>query len=143
MKKTALTAAILLALTAFATKQTPDMRAKGSWQSIGKINDSNIEVSYDTGSISRQGSEAYIRDRKTVSSPSKESYRDTVEYKTVISRWAFQCPAQTFRITEAQFFDHKGKTLAKQQYTAQTAPAQRIMPDTPAQTLAGLACKTR
>ena len=78
-----------------------------------------------------------------MSSPSKESYRDTVEYKTVISRWAFQCPAQTFRITEAQFFDHKGKTLAKQQYTAQTAPAQRIMPDTPAQTLAGLACKTR
>ena len=140
MKKPALTAAILLLLTACATKQPPDMRAKGSWQSIGKINDSNIEVSYDTGSISRQGSEAYIRDRKTVSSPSKESYRNTPEYKYAISQWAFQCDARNFRITQAQFFNDKGVSLAKHQYSAGQTRYETALPDTPAASLLNIAC---
>ena len=120
-KKTLTTLLMLALLTACAgdgSSKNPAMKAQGSWKEIGKINEGNIDVSYDTGSLKRQGDTATLTDRKYVHKPSKENYRNTPEYKYAISQWAFQCDARNFRITQAQFFNDKGVSLAKHQYSA-------------------------
>ena len=83
--------ALLAACAGDGSSKNPAMKAQGSWKEIGKINEGNIDVSYDTGSLKRQGNTATLTDRKYVHKPSKESYRNTPEYKYAISQWMFQC----------------------------------------------------
>ena len=92
------------------------------------------------GKLKRQGDTATLTDRKYVHKPSKESYRNTPEYKYAISQWAFQCDARNFRITQAQFFNDKGVSLAKHQYSAGQTRYETALPDTPAASLLNIAC---
>jgi len=121
--------ALLAACAGDGSSKNPAMKAQGSWKEIGKINEGNIDVSYDTGSLKRQGDTATLTDRKYVHKPSKESYRNTPEYKYAISQWAFQCDARNFRITQAQFFNDKGVSLAKHQYSAGQTRYETALPD--------------
>ena len=57
LKHSFLAVAMLILLAACASdggSKNPAMKAIGSWKEIGKINDGNIDVSYDTGSLKRQ-----------------------------------------------------------------------------------------
>ena len=56
LKHSFLALAVLTLLAACAGdggSKNPAMKAQGSWKEIGKINDGNIDVSYDTGSLKR------------------------------------------------------------------------------------------
>ncbi|EEP66916.1 surface-adhesin E family protein [Kingella oralis] len=132
--------ALLAACAGDGSSKNPAMKAQGSWKEIGKINEGNIDVSYDTGSLKRQGNTATLTDRKYVHKPSKESYRNTPEYKYAISQWMFQCDARTYRTTQTEFFNDKGKSLAKHQYSASQTRYETALPDTPAASLLNIAC---
>ena len=143
LKHSFLAVAMLILLAACASdggSKNPAMKAIGSWKEIGKINDGNIDVSYDTGSLKRQGNTATLTDRKYVHKPSKENYRNTPEYKYAISQWAFQCDTRNFRITQAQFFNDKGASLAKHLYSGSQTRYESALHDTPAASLLNIAC---
>ena len=143
LKHSFLAVAMLILLAACASdggSKNHAMKAIGSWKEIGKINDGNIDVSYDTGSLKRQDNIATLTDRKYVHKPSKENYRNTPEYKYAISQWSFQCDSRHFRVTQAQFFNDKGASLAKHQYSASQTRYESALPDTPAASLLNIAC---
>lgn len=136
-----LTAAALLLLAACATTPTtPDARAIGQWQNIGNIKNGNIAVSYDTGSLKKQGNTATLRDRKIVKDMDDENYLDLPRYKTAISEWTFHCTNRTYRITSAKYWDGRGQLITQHQYGSQIRPAT-IVADSPAESLFKTACR--
>lgn len=134
-------AAAALALAACSsTPDTPDARAIGQWQSLGNIQNHNIAVSYDTGSLKKQGAAVRIRDRKIVKDTDAENYLDLPRYKTAISEWEIHCANKTYRILSAKYWDGRGEVLAQHDYGGSIRPAA-VVAGSPAQSLFEAACR--
>lgn len=137
-KKIIILSSISLLLAACASNSnTPETRAIGNWKTVGKIHSGNIEIAYDTGSITHHGKNTRLQDRKTVHDMSKENYLGTPSYKTAIAEWEFACSQRTHRIISARFWDNKGQLLAHQQYTLSP---MKIVTNTPSEALFQAAC---
>lgn len=119
------------------------MAAQGHWQNINRIHNGNIEISYDSGSLKKQGNTVSIRDRKIVRDTNKETYYDTPNYKIAISDWEFHCTQQTYRLVALQFWDNKKNEIAKYQYTSNQIQPMPIMQNTPTQALFDIACHNK
>lgn len=142
MKKLLTFASLCLLNACVSLPNSPAAQAIGSWQDIGNIHNNNISIAYDTGSITRNGNTASLRDRKIVNDMGQENYINLPEYKTSVAEWEFHCRNRTYRIKQAEFWGKNGKTLGEQIYSGSlsVAPA-KIVPNTPAERLFQIACK--
>lgn len=113
----------------------------GTWHNLGSGNQGNLVVSYDSGSLRRNGDLAYLRDRKIVVNPDIERYVGTPRYKVAVSDWEFHCRNKSFRLTATQFFDERGSVLSQNRYTANPIPPMPISQGTIADKQFGIACK--
>lgn len=141
MKKLLPAAALLLLAACASTPDTPDARALGQWKNIGNIKNSNIAVSYDTGSLKKQGNIALVRDRKIVKDMDDENYLDLPRYKTAISEWELNCSNRTYRITSAKYWDGRGQLVAQHQYSRTQIRPAAIVAGSPAESLFQAACR--
>ncbi|MDK4696749.1 hypothetical protein QDY71_03015 [Kingella negevensis] len=137
------TAVLLAACAGDGVKNAPGMQAKGSWKNIGKIQESSIEVDYDTGSISQKGGLGYVTERQVVQHPLKANFLGMPKYKVSISDWEFNCSNRTYNIRGARFWNDKGTLLAQHKYPANDARATGIAYNTPSAALFDIACKGR
>lgn len=116
------------------------LNAKGKWQSLGKISNGNMEVSYDTGSLHVTQGIIQIRSRTVVRDMEKENFINTPDYKTAVGEWEMVCAKQTYRLQSMSFFDVKRNVLAQHSYTHQQTPPMPIQPNSPAKALFDVAC---
>lgn len=115
---TALTAIILTACAGMSGRPSYSVPAmSGTWQDIGAINQRNIVVAYEKGSIRRNGDIAYLRDRKIVVNPNEESYTDTPKYKIAVSDWEFHCKNRSYRLSSVKFLDEQGKLIGENHFS--------------------------
>lgn len=122
----------------YSTQSEPN--TKGSWKTIGRIHEGNIEIAYDTQSIERVGDIAYVRDRKIVRDQKIEAYHTLPSYKTAIAKWAFYCNQHTFRLENVVFWDNQKQIIAQLTYAANNMRPMLIVRDTPTQTLFDIVC---
>lgn len=135
--------AILVACSSNGSFNKNSMAAQGHWQNINRIHNGNIEISYDTGSLKKQGNTVSIRDRKIVRDTDKETYHDTPNYKIAIGDWEFHCTQRTYRLVALQFWDNKKNEIAKHQFAPNEIPSMPIMQNTPTQALFDIACHNK
>ncbi|ULJ69530.1 hypothetical protein MIS45_01300 [Wielerella bovis] len=140
MKSTLTLIATALLLSACGSTHSP-VAAKGSWTSVGKIQNGEIEVAYDTDSIVRQSQIVRLTDRKVVLDPQKTRFTQTPPYKAAITDWEFDCSKRTNRPLNTRFYDKNGTLLAQHGYTRSQVAPQAIAPNTPSFALFNIACK--
>ena len=125
--------------TSQAVRNAP--KGAGSWKPLGNVNNGNIVVSYDAGSLKKNGNLAWLRDRKIVINPQRERYSDTPYFKVAVSDWEFNCKNHSFRLTAVQFLDDKGKIVSQERYTTNPIPPMPIQRGTMADRQFAVACR--
>ena len=140
MNKILILTATAVLLAACGSSNLP-VSAKGSWNSVGKIHNGEIEVSYDTGSIVRQGNVVRLTDRKVIRDQQKMAFPQTPAYKAAITEWEFHCINRTNRPLNTRFYDTNGHLLSEQTFNSRIAPPTAIVPNMPSTELFNRACK--
>lgn len=146
-KQTALIFSTALLLCACAGNSTQSAiknapKVAGSWQNLGSISNGNIIVSYDAGSLTKNGELVRMRDRKIVVNPNEERYVGTPRsYKVAVSDWEFNCRNRSYRLTAVQFLDERGNIVSQENYAKNPIPPMPISAGTIAEKQFNVACR--
>lgn len=131
---------LITLLTACQISNQNQTTPSSDWKTIGKINNNNIIIAYDTRSFKIEQNIIRLTDKKTVVNMDKESYLDTPKFKTSIGEWEFDCLNRTYRLHNVKFWDNKGQLQAEYTFTPQQTKPSAIISNSPSEKLFNIAC---